>query len=219
MVGGGWCRINARRTPPKRFLIRSLCGICNRTGERRGFTTGLRGAQWGLIGSTQLNFAGAAFRCSINSNENNPTSVGGATYPNLDYQSRHRQISSNGRRQAAGRPAGFGGIEAFRVVGVPASVSLKNNTIENANNVGPVVFQASTTATRTAVWPDGRVSITELIEISRTTCFTGNSGGSSSATIRAAQKRADSMERTGENFVIERNLYSGSNHRHRAASC
>ena len=43
-----------------------------------------QGAQWGLIGSTQLNSRGS-IAVFINSNENNPTQWRGA-YPNLDYQ-------------------------------------------------------------------------------------------------------------------------------------
>ena len=53
------------------------------TGSAAGYYWA-QGAQWGLIGSTQLNSRGniAVF---VNSNESNPTQWKG-TYPNLDYQ-------------------------------------------------------------------------------------------------------------------------------------
>ena len=90
-----------------------------------------QGAQWGLIGSTQLNSRGS-ISVFVNTNENNPTQWKG-TYPNLDYQAAIGNFV-NGVGAAGGSGSG---IEAFRVSACRLCV-FENNTIQNANNVGGV---------------------------------------------------------------------------------
>jgi hypothetical protein len=165
------------------------------TGNAAGYYWA-QGAQWGLIGSTQLNSRGS-IAVFINTNENNPTHWSGP-YPNLDYQAALGNFV-NGVGSAGGSGAG---IEAFRVSACRMCV-FENNTIENANDVGGVFkLHNGNTNGSVATWTG---VYTELIEISDN-LFTGNSGGILSD---IAPQNAGLDERL-RNFVIERNLYSGS---------
>ncbi len=155
-----------------------------------------QGAQWGLIGSTQLNSRGniAVF---VNSNENNPTQWKGA-YPNLDYQAAIGNFV-NGVGAAGGSGAG---VEAFRVSACRLCV-FENNTIENANDVGGVFkMHNGNTNNSVATWSG---IYTELIEISDN-LFTGNSG----AILSDIAPQNGGLDERLRNFVIERNLYSAS---------
>jgi hypothetical protein len=155
-----------------------------------------QGAQWGLIGSTQLNSRGniAVF---INSNANNPTQWNG-TYPNLNYQALIGNFV-NGVGSAGG---GGSGIEAMRTAACRLCV-YENNTVENANDIGGVFkMHNGNTNGSLATWTG---VYTELIEISDN-LFTGNSGGILSD---IAPQNGGDDERL-RNFVIERNLYSAS---------
>ena len=155
-----------------------------------------QGAQWGLIGSTQLNSRDniAVF---VNSNENNPTQWKG-TYPNLDYQAAIGNFV-NGVGSAGGSGAG---IEAFRVSACRLCV-FENNTIENANDVGGVFkMHNGNTDGSVATWTG---IYTELIEISDN-LFTGNSG----AILSDISPQNGGLDEKLRNFVIERNLYSAS---------
>ena len=165
------------------------------TGNAAGYYWA-QGAQWGLIGSTQLNSRGniAVF---LNSNANNPTEWNG-TYPNLDYQAAMGNFV-NGVGSAGGSGAG---IEAFRV-GACRLCVFENNTIENANNIGGV-FKLHNGNTNGSL-PTWTGIYTELIEISDN-LFTGNSGAIASD---IAPQNGGVDERL-RNFVIERNLYSAS---------
>jgi hypothetical protein len=165
------------------------------TGNAAGYYWA-QGAQWGLIGSAQLNSRGniAVF---INSNANNPAQWNG-TYPNLDYQAAIGNFVNG-----VGSVGGSGsGIEAFRVAACRLCV-FENNTIENANNIGGVFkLHNGNTNGSLAKWTG---VYTELIQISDN-LFTGNSGGILSD---IAPQNGGDDERL-RNFVIERNLYSAS---------
>ena len=155
-----------------------------------------QGAQWGLIGSTQLNSRGniAVF---VNSSENNPTQWNG-TYPNLNYQAAIGNFV-NGVGAAGGSGAG---IEAFRVSACRLCV-FENNTFENANDVGGVFkMHNGNTYNSVAAWTG---IYTELIEISDN-LFTGNSG----AILSDIAPQNGGLDERLRNFVIERNLYSAS---------
>jgi len=165
------------------------------TGNAAGYYWA-QGAQWGLIGSTQLNSRGS-ISVFINSNENNPTQWRG-TYPNLDYQAAIGNFV-NGVGSAGGSGSG---IEAFRVSACRLCV-FENNTIENANNVGGV-FKLHNGNTNGSVAPWTGV-YTELIEISDN-LFTGNSGG----VLSDIAPQNGGLDERLRNFVIERNLYSAS---------
>jgi hypothetical protein len=165
------------------------------TGNSAGYYWA-QGAQWGLIGSTQLNSRGniAVF---INSNENNPTQWNGP-YPNLDYQAAMGNFI-NGVGSAGGSGAG---IEALRVSACRMCV-FENNTIENANDVGGVFkMHNGNTYNSAATWTG---VYTELIEISDN-LFTGNSGG----ILSDIAPQNGGLDERLRNFVIERNLYSSS---------
>jgi len=165
------------------------------TGNAAGYYWA-QGAQWGLIGSTQLNSRGA-IAAFINSNANNPSQWNGK-YPNLDYQAAIGNFI-NGVGTAGGSGSG---IEAFRVAACRLCL-FENNTLENANNIGGVFkLHNGNTNSSLAKWTG---IYTELIEISDN-LFTGNSGGILSDI--APQNGADD-ERL-RNFVIERNLYGAS---------
>jgi hypothetical protein len=155
-----------------------------------------QGAQWGLIGSAQVNSRGniAVF---INSNENNPTQWSGP-YPNLDYQAALGNFI-NGVGSAGGSGAG---IEAFRVSACRMCV-FENNTIENANDIGGVFkLHNGNTNGSVASWTG---VYTELIEISDN-LFTGNSGG----ILSDIAPQNGGLDERLRDFVIERNLYSAS---------
>ena len=127
-----------------------------------------QGAQWGLIGSTQLNSRGS-IAVFLNTNENNPTQWKG-TYPNLDYQAAIGNfVNGVGARAAAGR-----GSRRFacRRAG---SVSLK--ITPSRTPTMSVAYSSCTTATRTAVSPPGRASIPNSSR-SRTTCSPAIRAGS-----------------------------------------
>jgi hypothetical protein len=165
------------------------------TGNAAGYYWA-QGAQWGLIGSTQLNSRDniAVF---VNSNENNPTQWKG-TYPNLDYQAALGNFV-NGVGSAGGSGAG---IEAFRTSACRMCV-FENNTIENANDVGGVFkLHNGNTSGSVATWTG---VYTELIEISDN-LFTGNSGG----ILSDIAPQNGGLDERLRNFVIERNLYSSS---------
>jgi len=165
------------------------------TGNAAGYYWA-QGAQWGLIGSTQLNSRGS-IAVFVNSNENNPTQWRG-TYPNLDYQAAMGNFI-NGVGSAGGSGAG---IEAFRVSACRLCV-FENNTIENANDVGGVFkLHNGNTNGSVATWTG---VYTELIEISDN-LFTGNSGG----VLSDIAPQNGGLDERLRNFVIERNLYSGS---------
>jgi hypothetical protein len=155
-----------------------------------------QGAQWGLIGSTQLN-SRDRISVFVNSNENNPNQWTG-TYPSLDYQAAIGNFV-NGVGNAGGSGAG---IEAFRVSACRLCV-FENNTIENANNVGGVFkLHNGNTSGSVATWTG---IYTELIEISDN-LFTGNSGG----ILSDIAPQNGGLDERLRNFVIERNLYSAS---------
>ena len=155
-----------------------------------------QGAQWGLIGSTQLNSRGS-IAVFLNTNENNPTQWKG-TYPNLDYQAAIGNFV-NGVGAAGGSGSG---IEAFRVSACRLCV-FENNTIQNANNVGGVFkLHNGNTYGSVATWTG---TYTELIEISDN-LFTGNSGG----ILSDIAPQNGGLDERLRNFVIERNLYSAS---------
>jgi hypothetical protein len=155
-----------------------------------------QGAQWGLIGSTQLN-SRDRISVFVNSNENNPNQWTG-TYPDLDYQAAIGNFV-NGVGSAGGSGAG---IEAFRVSACRLCV-FENNTIENANNIGGVFkLHNGNTNRSVATWTG---IYTELIEISDN-LFTGNSGG----ILSDITPQNGGLDERLRNFVIERNLYSAS---------
>ena len=155
-----------------------------------------QGAQWGLIGSTQLNSRGS-IAVFVNSSENNPTQWKG-TYPNLDYQAAIGNFV-NGVGAAGGSGSG---IEAFRVSACRLCV-FENNTIQNANNVGGVFkLHNGNTYQSLATWTG---IYTELIEISDN-LFTGNSGG----ILSDVAPQNGGLDERLRNFVIERNLYSST---------
>jgi hypothetical protein len=155
-----------------------------------------QGAQWGLIGSTQLN-SRDRISVFVNSNENNPNQWTG-TYPDLDYQAAIGNFV-NGVGSAGGSGAG---IEAFRVSACRLCV-FENNTIENANNIGGVFkLHNGNTNRSVATWTG---IYTELIEISDN-LFTGNSGG----ILSDITPQNGELDERLRNFVIERNLYSAS---------
>ncbi len=80
---------------------------------------------------------------------------------------------------------------------------IENNTIENANNIGAVLkIHNGNTNNSTATWTG---VYTELFEISDN-WFGGSSGGQY---VEAAPQNAGLDERL-RNFVIERNLFSGT---------
>ncbi len=165
------------------------------TGNAAGYYWA-QGAQWGLIGSTQLNSRGN-ISVFVNSNENNPAQWNG-TYPNLDYQAAIGNFV-NGVGSAGGSGAG---IEAFRVSACRLCV-FENNTIENANNVGGVFkLHNGNTNGSVATWTG---IYTELIEISDN-LFAGNSGG----ILSDIAPQNGGLDERLRNFVIERNLYSAS---------
>ena len=165
------------------------------TGNSAGYYWA-QGAQWGLIGSTQLNSRGS-IAVFVNSNENNPTKWNG-TYPNLNYQAAIGNFV-NGVGAAGGSGSG---IEAFRVSACRLCV-FENNTIENANNVGGVFkLHNGNTYGSVATWTG---VYTELIEISDN-LFTGNSGG----ILSDITPQNGGLDERLRNFVIERNLYSAS---------
>ena len=165
------------------------------TGNAAGYYWA-QGAQWGLIGSTQLNSRDniAVF---VNSNENNPSQWKG-TYPNLDYQAAIGNFV-NGVGAAGGSGSG---VEAFRVSACRLCV-FENNTIENANNIGGVFkLHNGNTNGSVATWTG---VYTELIEISDN-LFTGNSGG----ILSDISPQNGGLDERLRNFVIERNLYSST---------
>ncbi len=165
------------------------------TGNAAGYYWA-QGAQWGLIGSTQLN-SRDSIAVFLNTNENNPTQWNGA-YPNLNYQAAIGNFV-NGVGSAGGSGAG---IEAFRVSACRLCV-FENNTIENANDIGGVFkMHNGNTNGSVATWTG---IYTELVEISDN-LFTGNSGG----ILSDIAPQNGGLDERLRNFVIERNLYSAS---------
>ena len=165
------------------------------TGNAAGYYWA-QGAQWGLIGSTQLNSRGN-ISVFVNSNENNPTQWNGI-FRNLDYQAAIGDFV-NGIGSAGGSTAG---IEAFRVSACRLC-AFENNTIENANNIGGVFkLHNGNTNGSVATWTG---VYTELVEISDN-LFTGNSGG----ILSDIAPQNGGLDERLRNFVIERNLYNAS---------
>jgi hypothetical protein len=191
--GGGAVSMAAGPTQPIPYQV-TLWNLQS-TGNAAGYYWA-QGAQWGLIGSTQLN-SRRKISVFVNSNENNPTEWTG-TYPNLDYQAALGNFV-NGVGSAGG---GGDGIEAFRVSACRLCV-FESNTIENANNVGGVFkMHNGNTSGSVAAWTG---VYTELIEISDN-LFTGNSGG----ILSDIAPQNGGLDERLRNFVIERNLYSAS---------
>jgi hypothetical protein len=193
--GSGGGAVSMAAAPTQAIPYQITLWNLQSTGNAAGYYWA-QGAQWGLIGSTQLNSRGniAVF---INSNANNPTQWKG-TYPNLDYQAAIGNFV-NGVGSAGGSGSG---IEAFRV-GACRLCVFENNTIQNANNIGGVFkLHNGNTNGSVATWTG---IYTELIEISDN-LFTGNSGG----VLSDIAPQNGGVDERLRNFVIERNLYSAS---------
>lgn len=167
----------------------------NSNGNAAGYYWA-QGAQWGLIGSTQLN-SRSSIAVFINSSANNPTQWNGA-FPNLNYQAALGNFV-NGVGSAGGSGSG---IEAFRTAACRLC-AFENNTIENSNNVGAVfkLHNGNTNGSLTT-WTG---IYTEYIEISDN-LFTGNSG----AILSDIAPQNGGVDERLRNFVIERNLYSAT---------
>ena len=189
--GAVWTQAFVTQNIPYQITLWNL----QSSGNAAGYAW-TQGAQWGLIGSTQLNSRGS-IAVFVNTNENNPTQWLG-TYPNLDYQAAIGNFV-NGVGAAGGSGAG---IEAFRVSACRLCV-FENNTIENANNVGGVFkLHNGNTYQSLATWTG---VYTELVEISDN-LFTGNSGG----ILSDVAPQNGGLDERLRNFVIERNLYSST---------
>jgi hypothetical protein len=153
-------------------------------------------AQCGIIESVETSMHGG-IGTFLNFNENNPTNWNGNKFNNVDYLALIGSLING-----AGGTTSGAGEEVVRISAGRLGV-IENNTIENANNIGAVLkIHNGNTNNSTATWTG---VYTELFEISDN-WFGGSSGGQY---VEAAPQNAGLDERL-RNFVIERNLFSGT---------
>ena len=153
-------------------------------------------AQCGIIESVETSMHGG-IGTFLNFNENNPTNWTGNKFNNVDYLALIGSLING----ASGTTSGAG-EEVVRISAGRLGV-IENNTIENANNIGAVLkIHNGNTNNSTATWTG---VYTELFEISDN-WFGGTSGGQY---VEVAAQNAGLDERL-RNFVIERNLFSGT---------
>ena len=153
-------------------------------------------AQCGIIESVETSMKGG-IGTFLNFNENNPTNWTGNKFNNVDYLALLGSLING-----AGGTTSGAGEEVVRISAGRLGV-IENNTIENANNIGAVLkIHNGNTNNSTATWTG---VYTELFEISDN-WFGGTAGAQY---VETAAQNAGLDERL-RNFVIERNLFSGT---------